>query len=139
MTRQMRLAAALAFGAGLAMAGAALAQPQSGTTSGSAAPPADAAQPVSPSPAQSATPAIKPAAPIASDQPVYSVNPPPDSSSGIYLPAVVGGYAKSVAGCVAVGCDDGPQVSPPAGPPPSGPDQSPSPLPSAGRGPTDSH
>jgi len=47
------------------------------------------------------------------------VDPPPDSSSGLYLPAVVGGYAKSVAGCVVVGCDDGPQVGGAAGPTPS--------------------
>jgi hypothetical protein len=60
------------------------------------------------------------------------VDPPPEGSSGIYLPAVVGGYAKSVAGCIVIGCEDGPRVggdsgsssSAPATPPPANPGSS---------------
>jgi hypothetical protein len=124
MIRKTRLAAALAFGAGLTAAGVALAQ----TQTGSAAPPPASAQPAPP-PTQSETPTFKPSDSEFS-QPKYSVDPPPDSSSGLYLPAVVGGYAKSVAGCVVVGCDDGPQVggapgpatsAGPAEPPPANP------------------
>jgi hypothetical protein len=125
MIRWTRLAAAFVLGAGLTVAGAAPAQ----TQSGNAAAPGQPAPP----PAQSTTPSIKSWDPDASKpwdpnaskpwdpnasqpwdpnarQPVYSVPPPPDGPSGIYLPAVVGGYAKSVAGCVLVGCNDGPQV-----------------------------
>jgi len=136
MIRTTRLAAALAFGAGLTAAGVALAQ----TQAGSAAPPAASAQPAPP-PAQSAppsipseAPAIKPSDPDFS-QPKYSVNPPPDGPSGVYLPAVVGGYAKSVAGCVVVGCDDGPQVGGAPGPSSSGSTE----PPPANPGPSDPH
>jgi hypothetical protein len=115
MTRKMRLVTAFALGAGLMAAGVASAQSQTGN----AAPPAAPAQPAparSTSPAtQSDTPTFKPSDPDFG-QPKYSVNPPPDSPSGLYLPAVVGGYAKSVAGCVVVGCDDGPHVDGAAGP-----------------------
>jgi hypothetical protein len=128
MIRKTRLAAAaFVLGAGLTAAGVALAQ----TQSGSAAPPAASAQPAPPpvqpappwtqseTPSQSETPMIKPTDP-GSTQPTYAVDPPPDSSSGIYLPAAILGYAKSAAGCVVIGCDDGPQVGGSPGPSPSG-------------------
>ena len=136
MIRTTRLAAALAFGAGLTAAGVALAQ----TQAGSAAPPAAAAQPApppaqSPLPSdQSETPATRPWDPD-TGQRTSSVDPPPDSSSGLYLPAVVGGYAKSVAGCVVVGCDDGPQVGGAPGPSSSGSTE----PPPANPGPSDPH
>jgi hypothetical protein len=146
MNRTTRLAAAFAFGAGLTAAGVALAQTQP-----ESAPPAAVAQPAPPPPqpwAQSETPAIKPwrmdaGQPTYSvdriSQPTYSVDPPPDGASGIYLPAVVLGYAKSAAGCVVVGCEDGPQVggaadSSSVGPPPAA---SAEPPPPAGPGPSD--
>ena len=121
MTRTTRLLAAFAFGAGLTAAGVALAQTQ---TSGTL-PPAPAAQPAPPpdlSTPPSLSPEASPTKPWDPDaiQPTYSVNPPPDGSSGIYLPAVVLGYAKSAAGCVVIGCNDGPQVGRAAGSPPSG-------------------
>jgi hypothetical protein len=130
MTRKTRLVAAFAFGAGLTVAGVAPAQSQTG----SAAAPAVPAQPAPP-PAQPTLPSVQyETSPIRpwdpnTNQRTYSVDPPPDSSSGIYLPAVILGYAKSAAGCVVIGCDDGPQVggasgpSPPgsAGPPPANP------------------
>ena len=121
MIRQTRLVAAFAFGAALTAAGAALAQ----TQTESAAPPAASAQPAPP-PApstlqrlQSETPAIKPSDPN-TNQPTYAVDPPPQGSSGVYLPAAVLGYAKSAAGCVVIGCDDGPQGGGSAGPSSSG-------------------
>jgi hypothetical protein len=88
MIRFTRLTAAFAFAAGLTAAGMALAQTQP----------------------EAARPAIKPADPGAS-QPTYAVDPPPEGASGVYLPAAVLGYAKSAAGCVVVGCNDGPQGS----------------------------
>jgi hypothetical protein len=134
MMRQTRLAA-FAFVTGLALAGAASAQTQ-GATSPAPTPPATA--PADPSALPSATPLapaplVKPSDPNA-DQPVYSVNPPPDSSPGLYLPAVVGGYAKSAAGCVVAGCDDGPDPSGSAAPSTSGKDETPPPLPPANPG-----
>jgi hypothetical protein len=135
MIRKTRLAAAFAFGAGLAAAGVAPAPAQSG----GAAPPAASAQPAppaqsSPPPAQSDTPTFK-SSDSEFSQPKYSVDPPPDSSSGLYLPAVVGGYAKSVAGCVVVGCDDGPQVGGSPAPSTAGTAE----LPPANEGPPDPH
>ena len=111
MIRKIRLVATLVLGAGLTAASVALAQTQT-ETGGAAAPSASA--PPAPPPTQSTsmwvpeTPHFKPWDPDAS-QPTYSVTPPP-GSSGIYLPAAVLGYAKSVAGCVVIGCDNGPQV-----------------------------
>ena len=134
MIGKTRLVAAFAFGAGLAAAGVALAQ----TQTGSAATPAPSAQPGAPPPAQSTLPPaqsetspLRPWDPNA-DQRTYSVDPPPDSSSGVYLPAAVLGYAKSAAGCVVIGCDDGPQAggasasssSESAEPPPANPGSS---------------
>ncbi len=115
MLRRTRLVAAFAFGAGLTAAGVVLAQ----TQTGSPASPEALAQP-SPPPAQSSPPLVQsPPLLVQSEKlkswspdtslPTYSVKPP-DGSSGIYLPAVVLGYAKSVAGCFVIGCDDGPQV-----------------------------
>jgi hypothetical protein len=126
MTRTTRLLAAFAFGAGLTAAGVALAQTQASGT----LPPAPAAQPAPPpdlSTPPSLSPEASPTKPWDPDaiQPTYSVNPPPDGSSGIYLPAVVLGYAKSAAGCVVVGCEDGPQVGGAAGPSPSSPAEPP--------------
>jgi hypothetical protein len=131
MSQTTRLAAAFALAAGLTAAGVALAQ----TQPGSAAPPPATVQPA-PAPAQSAPPwdqtdtaTIKPWDAGASQR-TYSVDAPPDSSSGLYLPAVVLGYAKSTAGCVVLGCEDGPQVggdsapqapAPAAPPPPANP------------------
>ena len=112
MIRKTRLAAAFAFGAGLTAAGMALAQ----TQGGGAPPPAASAQSAQP-PAQSTLPSVQPETPAIkpwdpnTDQRTYSVDPPPDGSSGVYLPAAVLGYAKSAAGCVVVGCDDGPTAS----------------------------
>lgn len=135
MSRKTRLAATFAIAAGLTAAGVAPAQ----TQTSSAAPPVASAQPAPPAAqpaqpwAQFETPTIKPWDRDAS-QPTYSVDPPPGGSSGIYLPAVVLGYAKSAAGCVVIGCEDGPQVGgaaepsssgsaepPPANPAPSDP------------------
>jgi hypothetical protein len=99
MIRRTRLSAAFAFGAGLTLAGAVLAQTQGGSAAPAAAS-ADPAQSV-PLPTQSWD--------SNANQPVYSVRPPPDSSPDVDLPTAVGGYAKSVAGCVLIGCDDGPQ------------------------------
>jgi len=139
MIRQTSLVAAFAFGAGLTAAGAALAQ----TQTESAAPPAASAQPAPP-PApstlqrlQSETPAIKPSDPN-SNQPTYAVDPPPQGSSGVYLPAAVLGYAKSATGCVVIGCNDGPQVGGSAGPSSSAPSSSASAAPPpANPGPSD--
>ena len=110
MIRKTRLSAAFALGAGLMAAGLALAQTQSGSAT-----PLDAISQASPSPAQSTPPLAQFETPMFkpwetdTSQATYSVKPP-DGSSGIYLPAVVLGYAKSVAGCFVIGCDDGPQV-----------------------------
>jgi hypothetical protein len=124
MIRKTRLAAAFAFGAGLTAASVGFAQ----TQAASAAPPAASAPSKPPSaplpagtlPSTTAPPAQPDSAPIKpwdqnTDQRVYSVDPPPDSSSGVYLPAAVLGYAKSAAGCVVIGCDDGPQAGGAAG------------------------
>jgi hypothetical protein len=119
MIRGTRLAAAFALCAGLAVAGAAPAQTQSGTT-----PAADPAQPAPPTD-QSTT-----VSPSDSDaaQHVYSV-PPPDSSPDRDLPSVVGGYARSVAGCAVLGCEDAPQLGDPPGPLAPKPDEAPTPPP----------
>jgi len=138
MIRQISLMAAFAFGAALTASGAALAQSQTQTQS--AAPPAPPAQPAPP-PApstlqrlQSETPTIKPSDPN-TNQPTYAVDRPPQGTSGVYLPAAVLGYAKSAAGCVVVGCEDGPQASGAAAP------STPAPAtpPPANPGPTDPH
>jgi hypothetical protein len=111
MTRKTRLVAALALAAGLTAAVAAVAQ----TQTGSAAPPAASAQPAPPPAqstplrAQSEAPVFQPFDPMAG-QPTYSQDAPPDSSSGIYLPAVILGYARSATACVVIGCADGPRV-----------------------------
>ena len=117
-----RLAAAFALGAGLA-AGAALAQTQN-----DGAAPADASVQPSPTPAQ---PTILPTDSRDPDatQPVYSVSPPPDSAPDRDLPTVVGGYARSVAGCVVLGCDDDPQLGDPPGPLAPRPGETPPPPP----------
>jgi hypothetical protein len=135
MKRQTRLAATLALVAALGVAGAAAAQTQGGTATTPAASDKSAlpsAQPAHPAPNHP----IKPGPPD-TNQPVYSVPAPPDSSPGLYLPAVVGGYAKSAAGCVVAGCDDGPSVTPPAStsgsdqPPPTTSGSSTAPVPPA--------
>ena len=136
MIRKTRLAAAFALVAGLTAADAALAQTQTGNPAAAPAssPPAQSAPPSSASPssalpagtlpsAQPPPPATKPWDPN-SDQRVYSVDPPPGGSSGIYLPAAVLGYAKSAAGCVVIGCDDGPSVGGAPGPASSAPSSS---------------
>ena len=107
MILKMRLAAALVIGAGLAVHGAALAQTQGAGAAPTATTPAPTTAPpnLSPPPSDPRT-----------GQPTYSVPPPHDSSSGLYLPAVVGGYVKSTAGCVVAGCDNGPSVSAPSSP-----------------------
>jgi hypothetical protein len=135
MIRRTRLSAAIVFGAALTAAGVALAQAQTAST----APPAASGQPTPPA-AQTAPPTAQPDSPATNaaywdsgQQPTYSVNPPP-GSSGVYLPAAILGYAKSAAGCVVVGCNDGPQAGgaapsspesaeppPPADPGPAGP------------------
>jgi hypothetical protein len=113
------LAAAVALGAGLAAVGAALAQ----TSNDGAAPAAASAQP-----AQSTISPTEPRDPDAT-QPVYSVSPPPDSAPDRDLPTVVGGYARSVAGCAVLGCDDDPQLGDPPGPLAPRPDETPPPPP----------
>ncbi|HEY2707989.1 MAG TPA: hypothetical protein VGI95_08040 [Caulobacteraceae bacterium] len=129
MIRMTRLMA-FAFGVGLAAAGMAVGQTQSNQSDSTAKP----AQP--PPWDRSATPkaadsnTVQPNDPN-SNQPTYAVDPPPATSSGVYLPAAVLGYGKSVAGCVIAGCDDGPKASgastpstsAPAGPPPPSPGQ----------------
>jgi hypothetical protein len=105
MIRKTRLAAAFAFGAGLTAAGAALAQ-----TGSAALPAATLPSAQSPPPwAQSEALTVRSWKPDP-DQRNYSADPPPDSTSGVYLPAAVLGYAKSAVGCVVIGCDDGPQA-----------------------------
>ncbi len=121
MIRWSRLAAALALGAGLTVAGAVLAQSQSGSD----APAAGTVLPAPP-PDQSTTLPTKSWDSDAT-QPVYSVSPPPGSSQDLDLPTAVGGYARSVAGCVVIGCDDGPQVRGPSGTPSSAPGELPEP------------
>lgn len=112
MIRMTRLVAAIALGAGLTAAGVAVAQTQTGST----APQAASAQPAlppaqsTPPPAPSETPTTQHLDAVAG-QPSYSANPPPESSSGIYLPSVILGYARSATACVVIGCDDGPRVS----------------------------
>jgi hypothetical protein len=124
MSGKTRLAAAFAVLAGLTAAGVVAAQTQPQSTS--AAPPAASAQPA-PAPAEAAPPWDQPASVTVkpwdqdTSQKTYSVDPPPDGSSGLYLPAVVLGYAKSTAGCVVLGCEDGPQVGGDAAPPASAP------------------
>jgi hypothetical protein len=125
MTQKTR-AAAFAFGAALSAAAAALAQvpPASATPPPASAQPApgqNSATPPWDRTKQIPPPTISPTDPAGS-QPTYSVNPPPDGPSGVYLPAAVLGYAKSTAGCVVVGCNDGPEVTPATGPSTSGPD-----------------
>jgi hypothetical protein len=142
MIPSKRLAAAFAFGAGLAAAGVALAQAQTG----SPAPPAASAQ-QAPPPVQSALPGgtlpsaqpQTPTKPYYTDttQPTYSVDPPPDTPSGVYLPAAVLGYAKSAAGCVTIGCDDGPHAGGAAGPPTSAAPSRQSPAPVSSGPPAD--
>ena len=107
------LAAAVAFGAGLAAVSAATAHTESGPATPAAA--AQTAEPPVQSPSQwvPAMPDFKAWDPK-SNQPTYSVTPPP-GDSGVYLPAAVLGYGKSVAGCIVIGCDDGPQVGGAAG------------------------
>ena len=126
MTQTPRLAAALALVAGLAAASAAPAQvqPPSATPPPASARPAPAT--AAPSPPwdrskQIPAPTISPTD-AAGNQPTYSVNPPPDGTSGVYLPAAVLGYAKSTAGCVVIGCNDGPEVTPVPASSTSGPD-----------------
>jgi hypothetical protein len=127
MIRKTRLAAAFALGAGLTAAGVALAQ----TQPGSATSPAASAQPALP-PTQSTLPSVRSDAstikPLDPDfsQRTYSVNPPPDNSSDLTVPAAIGGYARSAAGCVVIGCDDGPQVGGSSGAPWSGSAEPPS-------------
>ena len=111
MIRTFHVSAAFLLAAGLTAPGAALAQTQPDTAT--ASPPSASAPPAA-SPTQSTsmwvpkTPDFKAWEPNAG-QPTYSVTPP-QGSSGVYLPAAVLGYAKSVAGCVVIGCEDGPQV-----------------------------
>jgi hypothetical protein len=112
MIRGTRLAAAFALCAGLAVAGSAPAQTQSGS-----APAAAPEQSTTDSPSDSNA-----------GQHVYSV-PPPDSSSDRDIPSVVGGYARSVAGCVVLGCDNEPQLGDPPGPLAPKPDELPTPPP----------
>jgi hypothetical protein len=121
MIRTTSLAAAFAFAAGLTAAGVALAQTQAGSAAPAAVSPQPAPPPAQSTPpwVQSETPTIKPLDPNASQR-TYSVDRPPDSSSGIYLPAAVLGYAKSAAGCVVIGCDGGPQAGGSSGPSASG-------------------
>ena len=122
MIRKTHLAAALVFGAALAGSGMALAQTHAASAAPATAPatstPATPQSP--PSSLPSATPPVS-----SSDQrfsePAYGVDPPPDTPSGVYLPGAVLGYAKSAAGCVVVGCTDGPQASGAAGPATPGP------------------
>jgi len=123
MIRATRLAAAFAFAAGLTAAGAAPAQDQNG---GGA--PASASDQTAPLPATTLTPSDSD-----DSQHVYSVTPPAGSPDPD-LPGTVGGYARSVAGCVLVGCDDGPQVGgQPSAPMPDqpAPPQQPPSLPSS--------
>lgn len=124
MTRKKRLVAAFALGAGLTAAGVAVGQAQTGSSApqAAAAPTASPRAQSTPQPVQSQAPTVQHMDPGAS-QPTYSAAPPPDSAPGIYLPAVVFGYARSAANCVVIGCEDGPRVG---GSEPSG---SPDPLP----------
>jgi hypothetical protein len=118
-----RLAAAFALGTGLAMAGAALAQTPTDITG-----PTDASVQPAPPPPQSTTVEADPTDPDAG-QPVYSVSPPPDSEPDRDLPTALGGYARSVAGCAVLGCDDDPQLGDQPGPLAPRPGETPPPPP----------
>ena len=118
-----RLAAAIALGAGLAAAGAALAQTQTQTPNDITGPTDAAAQPALP-------PGDGPPPRDADDnQPSYSVSPPPDSTPDRDLPTALGGYARSVAGCAVLGCDDDPQLGDAPGPLAPRPGETPPPPP----------
>jgi len=120
MIRSTHFVAALAFGVGLSGASVALAQTQTGGAAApsratqSAPPPAGSLPP----PVKVELPALKPWSPNATG-PTYSIAQP-EGSSGIYLPAVVLGYAKSATLCVTLGCEDGPQVGGSSGASPTG-------------------
>ena len=121
MIRKTGAVAALALAAGFMATGVALAQ----TRTGNPAPPVASAR-SAPSPAQSTPPWVQYEQPTIKpldrdiSQPTYSVDQPPSGPSGIYLPAVILGYAKSATGCVVIGCEDGPQVGGSSGPPSAG-------------------
>jgi hypothetical protein len=139
MIATTRTAAAVAFGLALSAAGAALAQ------TGGAAPTAPQTPPPSTTPSSKTAPAtalpagtlpsaqpdastLKPGYTEDNRQPTYGVDPRPNTPSGVYLPAAVLGYAKSAAGCVTVGCDDGPHAGGAAGPATSPPPPQPAPT-----------
>ena len=117
MSKETRVWATLSFGVGLILARPAFAQGTAEAASTPVRPTAPIASPTQPmtAPAQPGSLVINPPSPRA-DQPTYTVDRPPEGSSGIYLPAVVLGYTRSAVGCVVVGCDDGPQVHDTSGP-----------------------
>jgi hypothetical protein len=119
-----RLAAAVALGAGLAAAGAALAQTQTQTPNDITGPTDAAAQPALP-PGDATTQQTDSRD---DNQPTYSV-PPPDSTPDRDLPTALGGYARSVAGCAVLGCDDDPQIGDAPGPLAPRPGETPPPPP----------
>ena len=111
MAKETWVWATLSFGVGLILAPSSMAQ----SPGGAAPTPPSTSQPA---PAPS-VPLVIPPLKRQADQPTYSVGRP-EGSSGIYLPAAVLGYTRSVAGCVVAGCADGPEVhvssEPPAKP-----------------------
>lgn len=116
MSKETRVWATLSFGVGLILARSAFAQGTAAAASTPVGSTTSIASPTQPTPAlaQPEPLVIKPPA-FRADQPTYSVGRP-EGSSGIYLPAVVLGYTRSVVGCVVIGCDDGPQVHDTSGP-----------------------
>ena len=120
MTRAVLAAAALAASVSLAWAGGGYAQAQSQSPAPPAAAPADPGS----APTQPPTSQPNLSTPD-SNQQSYSPRPPSDDSSGVYLPAAVGGYLRSSASCLVIGCDDGPEVKVAPNTPPGGAPNSP--------------
>ena len=126
MTRAALVLATLAAGLGLATAGVVRAEdpasaPATGGSTGS----------TGNEPASGDQKPSQPAAANSSDSQTYSPKPLPGDTTGVYLPSAVGGYVRSTASCVVLGCDSGPEVK-------VGPSSSASSKESAAGPPTDS-
>lgn len=118
-----RLAATAVLAAGLVAAGAALAQSQTQVPTQT---PTDITGPTN----AADQPTLPPGDSANDDkQRTYSVSPPPDSAPDRDLPTALGGYARSVAGCAVLGCDDDPQLGDAPGPLAPRPGETPPPPP----------
>ncbi len=124
MTRTALVLAALTMGLGLASAGFVRAEDPAPAQPAASAPTNASANGSASSDQKASQPA---AATSSSDSQTYSAKPLPGDTTGVYLPSAVGGYVRSTASCVVLGCDNGPEVkvepssSSGAKPPPSGP------------------